>query len=41
MDRPKPGMKTIIRADTSEELRIEPMTTREKQGTFGFQEPEP
>jgi hypothetical protein len=40
MDRPKPGSKTIIRVDTGEELRTEPMSLRERQGSFGFQEPE-
>lgn len=40
MDRPTVGTKTIIRCDTGEELRTEPMTAREKQQTFGFQEPE-
>jgi hypothetical protein len=40
MDMPTPGMKTIIRADTSEKIRTEPMTAREKQQSFGFSEPE-
>ena len=39
MDMPTPGMKTIIRADTSEKIRTEPMTAREKQQSFGFSEP--
>jgi hypothetical protein len=40
MDTPKPGQKTIIRADTSEKIRVEPMTAREKQQSFGFTEPQ-
>jgi hypothetical protein len=36
MDDPEPGMKTIIRADTSERLRSEPMTLKERQSSFGF-----
>jgi hypothetical protein len=40
MDRPTVGQKTIIRVDTGKELRTEPMTAREKQQSFGFQEPE-
>jgi hypothetical protein len=39
MDIPAPGQKTIIRADTSEKIRVEPMTAREKQQSFGFHEP--
>lgn len=39
-DEPEPGKKKIIRADTSEVLRVELMTQREKQSSFGFQEPE-
>lgn len=39
MDQPRPGQKTIIRADTSEKIRVEPMTAREKQQSFGFNEP--
>jgi hypothetical protein len=39
MDKPKPGTKTIIRVDTSEELRTEPMSMRERQQSFGFTEP--
>lgn len=38
MDTPTPGMKTVIRADTSEKVRVEPMTAREKQQSFGFTE---
>lgn len=37
MDTPKPGMKTIIRCDTSEKLRTEPMTARERQMSLGFE----
>lgn len=40
MDTPMPGQKRIIRIDTNETVREEPMTAREKQGSFGFQEPE-
>lgn len=39
-DRPKPGQKQILRVDTNEVLRTEPMTPRELQGSFGFPEPE-
>lgn len=39
MDTPSPGMKRIVRVDTNEALRDEPMTLREKQTSFGFQEP--
>lgn len=35
-DDPEPGRKKIVRADTSEVLRIEPMTPRERQQSFGF-----
>jgi len=37
MDTPKPGQKTIIRCDTSEKLRVEPMTARERQMSLGFE----
>jgi len=40
MDAPTQGQKQILRVDTNEVIRIEPMTAREKQGSFGFQEPE-
>lgn len=40
LDEPEPGKKKIIRADTSEVLRVEVMTMRERQQSFGFQEPE-
>jgi len=39
MDMPTPGSKTIIRADSSEKIRVEPMTARERQQSFGFSEP--
>jgi hypothetical protein len=39
MDRPTVGTKTIIRVDTGQELRTEIMTAREKQQSFGFEEP--
>jgi hypothetical protein len=40
MDTPRPGMKRIVRVDTNETIREEPMTARERQGSFGFTEPE-
>jgi hypothetical protein len=39
MDEPSPGQKKIIRTDNNEVLRTEPMTSREKQQSFGFEEP--
>jgi hypothetical protein len=36
MDEPEPGKKKIIRADTSEVLRVELMSPRERQQSFGF-----
>ena len=39
MDTPRPGMKKILRVDTNEVLREEPMSARERQQSFGFQEP--
>jgi hypothetical protein len=39
-DDPSPGKKKVVRADTSDVLRIEEMTPRERQQTFGFQEPD-
>jgi len=36
MEVPRPGMKTLIRADTNEPLRSEPMTMAEMQSNFGF-----
>jgi hypothetical protein len=38
METPRPGMKRIIRADTNEHLRDEPMTAQEMQAGFGFSE---
>lgn len=38
MDRPKPGLKTMIRTDTNVEVRIMPMSLEEQQGTFRFEE---
>lgn len=40
MDAPTPGQKQILRVDTNQVIRTEPMTAREKQGSFGFQGPE-
>lgn len=37
-DAPKSGMKHVIRLDTGEILREEPMTLDEKQRGFGFTE---
>lgn len=39
-DRPRPGQKQTLRVDTNEVIRTEPMTPRELQGSFGFQDPE-
>lgn len=36
METPRPGMKRIIRIDTNEALRDEPMSQAEMQGSFGF-----
>lgn len=41
MDAPEHGQKEIRRVDTNEVVRTEPMTARERQQSFGFQEPEP
>ena len=44
LDTPRAGMKSILRADNNQILRVEPMSPREKQGTFGFeagQDPRP
>lgn len=38
METPRPGMKRIIRLDTNESVRDEPMTLQEMQGSFGFKE---
>lgn len=41
LDSPRPGLKRVIRIDTSEVLREEPMTLAERQTSFGFNlEPE-
>jgi hypothetical protein len=40
MDRPTPGEKQIVEADSGNVLRTEPMTARERQASFGFSEPE-
>jgi hypothetical protein len=40
LDSPAPGQKQILRVDNNIVLRTEPMTARERQGSFGFQEPE-
>jgi hypothetical protein len=36
MDRPRQGLKTIVRADNGEELRIAVMTLEEQQATLDF-----
>jgi hypothetical protein len=41
LDTPIPGTKRLVRVDTNETIREEPMTLRERQQSFGFQEPEP
>jgi hypothetical protein len=38
LETPRPGMKRIVRVDTNETIRDEPMTAAEMQGTFGFSE---
>jgi hypothetical protein len=40
LDRPEPGKKEIVRADTGQVLRVEPMTLMERQQSFGFERPE-
>ena len=40
MDTPAPGQKQILRVDTNAVIRTEPMTVRQRQPSFGFQEPE-
>jgi hypothetical protein len=40
LETPGPGMKRVVRADTSEHIRDEPMTLGEMQRSFGFQEPD-
>ena len=39
LETPRPGMKRVIRLDTNETIREEPMTAREMQGAFGFEDP--
>jgi hypothetical protein len=39
LETPRPGLKQIVRIDTNEVLRVEPMTKAEMQSNFGFQEP--
>lgn len=36
MDKPRPGLKTMVRADTGEEVRIAVMTLEEQQSTLDF-----
>ena len=40
LETPRPGLKRIIRIDTNEVVRDEPMTLAEMQGSFGFSEGE-
>jgi hypothetical protein len=40
LDRPEPGRKQIVRADTGQVLRVEVMTLAERQSSFGFERPE-
>jgi len=40
METPRPGLKRIIRIDTGEAVRDEPMTLSEMQTSFGFAEPD-
>jgi hypothetical protein len=35
-ENPRPGQKTIIRVDNNETLRVEPMSMKEMQSSFGF-----
>jgi hypothetical protein len=39
LEDPRPGQKRIIRLDTNETVRVEPMTMGEMQNSFGFTEP--
>jgi phosphopantetheine adenylyltransferase len=39
-DEPAPGKKTVIRCDNNKAIRTEDMTARERQGSFGFAEPD-
>jgi hypothetical protein len=38
LETPRPGMKRVIRLDTNETVRDEPMTSAEMQSSFGFRE---
>ena len=38
LEDPRPGMKRIIRIDTNETIRVEAMSVKEMQGSFGFGE---
>jgi hypothetical protein len=38
LETPRPGQKTILRADTNETLRVEAMTMQEMQQSFAFRE---
>jgi hypothetical protein len=37
MDKPRTGLKTMIRADTGEELRVAVMSLEEQQATIDFE----
>jgi hypothetical protein len=39
LDQPAVGLKTLVRTDTGEEVRSEPMTPEDRQRAFGFEEP--
>jgi hypothetical protein len=39
LDQPRPGLKTLVRVDNNEELRVEPMTPEDRQQSLGFEEP--
>lgn len=41
MNTPRPGLKTIVRADSDEEIRTEPMTDADRQETLPFAEEPP
>lgn len=40
LETPRPGLKRLIRADTNEHIRDEPMTVAEMQNSFGFSDGE-
>ena len=40
LDFPRPGMKQFLRADNNQVIRVEAMTPREMQNSFGFSEPD-